>query len=133
MTDPKSTRMTKQRQVILNELRKVTSHPTADNIYDMVRARMPHISLGTVYRNLELLARQGDIQKLSIDGDRVHYDGDVSEHYHIRCVKCGRVDDYPVEANISTKELNQGCGYEVAGFKLEFSGVCPKCKKKSLS
>ena len=59
-------RMTRQREVILEELRKVNTHPSADEIYEMVRKRLPRISLGTVYRNLEILSKSGDIKKLII-------------------------------------------------------------------
>jgi len=121
--------MTRQKRIILEELRKVTSHPTADAIYEMVRKRIPRISLGTVYRNLEVLSRQGEIQKLNIDSERVRFDGNPSEHCHIRCVVCGRVDDFPVEPTVSLKELNSECGYEILGNKLEFYGKCPECRK----
>ena len=56
-------RMTRQRKVILEELCKVDTHPSADEVYALVRKRLPRISLGTVYRNLEILAESGDIQK----------------------------------------------------------------------
>ena len=55
-------RITKQRQVILEELRKLNTHPSADEIYKVVRRRLPRISLGTVYRNLEVLVQMGEIQ-----------------------------------------------------------------------
>ena len=58
--------MTRQRQIILEELRKVVTHPSADEVYEMVRKRLPRISLGTIYRNLEILSENGDIQKLEL-------------------------------------------------------------------
>ena len=61
-------RLTTQRQIILEELEKVTSHPTANEVYDMVRRRLPRIGLGTVYRNLELMADSGIILKLEVGG-----------------------------------------------------------------
>ena len=63
MSQPQ-TRMTRQRMVILEELRKVKTHPTADELYAMVRTRMPRISLGTVYRNLDFLTESKEILKL---------------------------------------------------------------------
>ncbi|MCJ7604005.1 MAG: transcriptional repressor, partial [Desulfobulbaceae bacterium] len=69
-------RMTKQRQVILEELRKVKTHPTADDMYQMLRKKMPKISLGTVYRNLEILSESGIIQKLDVGGTQKRFDGD---------------------------------------------------------
>jgi len=86
-------RFTNQRQVILEELRKVTSHPTAYEIYLMVRRRLPRISLGTVYRNLDFLARCGMIQQLELKGTQKRYDGNPTPHYHIRCFNCGRIED----------------------------------------
>jgi len=63
-------RMTRQRRIILEELRKVDSHPTADEVYEMVRRQLPRISLGTVYRNLEILSREGLIQKVVLGARR---------------------------------------------------------------
>ena len=57
-------RMTRQRGIILEELRKINTHPSADEIYERVRKHLPRISLGTVYRNLEILSELGEIQKL---------------------------------------------------------------------
>ncbi|TKJ42157.1 transcriptional repressor [candidate division LCP-89 bacterium B3_LCP] len=121
--------MTRQRRVILEELRKVRSHPTADEIYQMARKHLPRISLGTVYRNLEVLSDQGLIKKLDVSGDRSRFDGDLTEHVHIRCIVCGRVDDFPVRPAVTLPEINNDCGYEIGGFVLEFSGQCPQCKK----
>ena len=121
--------MTRQRRVILEELRKVTNHPTADIIYEIVRQRIPRISLGTVYRNLEVLAQQGEIQKLNIDSERVRFDGNSSDHFHILCVVCGRVDDFPAKPTVSLKELSSETGYEILGHKLDFYGKCPECRK----
>ena len=90
-------RMTNQRRVILQELRNVHSHPTADDIYIMVRKTLPRISLGTVYRNLEILSEMGLIKKLVGCGRQRRFDGDIENHYHIRCVKCGKIDDLPEE------------------------------------
>ncbi|MBW2321808.1 MAG: transcriptional repressor [Deltaproteobacteria bacterium] len=88
--------MTKQRQVILEELRQLKTHPSADEIYKVVRRRLPRISLGTVYRNLEVLAKMGEIQKLELSGSIKRYDWNTNKHYHIRCVRCDRVDDAPI-------------------------------------
>ncbi len=122
-------RKTIQREVILEELRKVTSHPTVDTIYEMVRRRLPRISLGTVYRNLEVLAEQDEILKLNIDGAKMRFDGNTSVHCHIRCVFCGRVDDLPVKPVVTLEELNSSSGYEILGHKVIFYGKCPECQK----
>jgi Fur family ferric uptake transcriptional regulator len=125
---PPQMRLTTQRQIILEELEKVTSHPTANEVYDMVRKRLPRIGLGTVYRNLELMAETGIILKLEVGGTQKRFDATIAPHYHIRCVSCGKVDDIdiPVMAEIdkTAAEISQ---YQVLGHHIEFSGVCWSC------
>lgn len=121
-------RFTRQRKVILEELRKVTTHPTADEVYKMVRRRLPRVSLGTVYRNLDILAEAGDILKLEMAGTQRRYDGVVENHYHVRCTECGRVDDlkYDPLPGIE-RDVGAVTDYKVTGHRVEFTGVCPKC------
>ena len=121
-------RNTPQRAVILEELRKVTSHPTAVELYEMVRRRLPKISLGTVYRNLDLLAEMGTIRKVSLGGAEARFDGDTDRHEHIRCIRCGRLDDVAgVAVELPDGETDKMGGYTVIGHRLEFVGVCPEC------
>jgi len=127
-------RMTRQRQVILEALRKVSSHPTADEVYEMVRRRLPRVSLGTVYRNLEMLSERGMIQKLELGGSRRRFDGNVRDHYHVRCIRCGRLEDAPVESVAAVEDALRGAtDYEIIGHRLEFIGLCPQCKKSAQS
>lgn len=122
--------MTRQRQVILAELRKVTSHPTADTMYEMVRRKMPNISLGTVYRNLEVLTRMGQIAKIEVGGCQKRFDGNVRPHDHVRCVRCGKVDDVPASLAVNPLERAQNeSDYRLLGYHLEFIGVCPSCQR----
>ncbi|MGW8160846.1 MAG: Fur family transcriptional regulator [Desulfobulbales bacterium] len=121
-------RLTSQRQVILEELQKVTSHPTANEVFDMVRKRLPRIGLGTVYRNLDLLADMGIIRKLEIGGEQKRFDGDTSPHYHIRCVKCNRVEDIFIKKNRGLeKSAAACCDYKILDHHVEFSGICSSC------
>jgi len=123
-------RMTKQRRVILDALRKDNIHPTADMIYEMVRRKMPRISLGTVYRNLEILTALGEIQTLELSGSQKRYDGIPQKHYHIRCLHCGRVDDAPIAPlNRLEDDLYESTVYTIMGHRLEFIGLCPECSK----
>jgi Fur family ferric uptake transcriptional regulator len=124
--------MTRQRRVILEELRKVNTHPSADEIYEIVRKRLPRISLGTVYRNLEILAESGDIQKLEPGGSLKRFDGNPTEHSHIRCVRCDRIADIPMipDLEIDIERVNT-TDFEIIGHRLEFLGVCPICSDKS--
>lgn len=128
------TRMTKQRAIILEELRKVKSHPTADEMYGIVRKRLPNISLGTVYRNLDFLSESGEIRCLVTSGSSKRFDGDLSQHQHIRCVHCGCIADVfqPVEPpTVNTLKIP---GFsEVLKSRVEFDGICEQCASSASS
>ena len=124
-------RLTTQRQIILEELAKVTSHPTANEVYDMVRRRLPRIGLGTVYRNLELMAESGLILKLEVGGTQKRFDATVSPHYHIRCLECGKVDDIEIPVQLHINDIAaDACEYQILGHHIEFSGICDDCSMK---
>jgi Fur family transcriptional regulator, ferric uptake regulator len=120
-------RLTRQRRIILDELRKVNIHPTADEIYSLVRRVIPHISLGTVYRNLEILAEKGFVVKLEFGGQR-RFDGNSEHHFHIQCLGCGSVKDIPLNTlerfEVSQERIDQ---FRIRGYRLLFQGICDKC------
>ncbi|MBI9075673.1 MAG: transcriptional repressor [Desulfatibacillum sp.] len=122
-------RMTRQRKVILEELKKVKSHPTADQVYEMVRKRLPRISLATVYRNLETLSTAGEVLKLEISGTQRRYDGDTSDHHHARCAMCGAVMDIPADL-FPMPEIPEDVveGFDISGYRLELTGLCRECR-----
>ena len=124
------TRMTKQRKTILEVLKNTDSHPTADWIYEKVKQEIPNISLGTVYRNLNLLAEKDKITVINYANDQSHYDGNTKNHYHFRCNKCGNV--YDLEVKLFEKEIdaivNNNTDFEVDSHRLEFYGLCPDCQ-----
>ena len=123
-------RITNQREIILHELRSVKTHPTADELFEQVRGRLPRVSLATVYRNLEWLCQQGIVQKIEVGGRQKRFDGTANLHYHIRCIGCGRVDDVdmsPVET--LDHDLSDKSGYTIMGHRLEFWGTCPACSR----
>lgn len=124
-------RLTTQRQIILEELSKVKTHPTANEVYDMVRKRLPRIGLGTVYRNLELMSETGIILKLEVGGTQKRFDATIDPHYHIRCLSCGKVNDIDIpvmdELNKTAADISQ---YQVLGHHIEFSGICSECSNQ---
>lgn len=127
-------RMTRQRRVILEELKKFTHHPSADEIYDVVRRRIPRISLGTVYRNLEVLSELGEITKLEFGGTLKRFDWDTEDHYHIRCNLCDRVDNVPMpHLGDLENRMSRDTEYRIIGHRLEFYGLCPECAKNIVS
>jgi Fe2+/Zn2+ uptake regulation proteins len=124
------TRMTKQRSIILEVLRSVKTHPTADELYTLVRERLPRISLGTVYRNLDILAASGDILRLDRAGEQKRFDGDISPHYHVRCNGCGRVGDLFMSIPLPDITRIQAENFDVQGVEVIFFGLCDHCRKK---
>ena len=128
-TSHKILRKTNQRKVILEELCKVYSHPTASEVYEMVRKKLPRVSLGTVYRNLELLSNCGTIQKLDFGEPHKRFDGNPTPHYHINCVQCGKVEDVhiPLKKGLEDEAESQ-TGYRISGHHVSYNGLCPECQ-----
>lgn len=127
----KNTRMTKQRKAILNILKNTDIHPTADWIYDQVKEEIPNISLGTVYRNLNVLEDMGEIMVLDYGSSYSRYDGNPKNHYHFKCENCEQVFD--IEHNVIedlNKRVNENTPFKVNTHRLEFYGLCPECQKK---
>jgi len=115
--------------MILDEFQTPGKHLTADLVYQHVRRRIPNISLGTVYRNLEILSKAGVIRKLRLGCEQKQYDGGLHDHYHVRCVQCGSIKDVPIDlfGNIESA-ARQSSDFEILSHQLEFEGLCPECQ-----
>ncbi len=125
-------RMTHQRELIIEELDRCHSHPTADALYERIKKKLPRISLATVYRNLEVLSETGMIRKLEISGRQKRFDRVSEPHDHIFCVQCRRVDDVKLsQGRQISLDIEQNQGYKISGCRLEFFGICPKCQLKN--
>lgn len=122
-------RQTSQRQIILEELAKVKTHPTANDLHGMVRKRLPRIGLGTVYRNLEFMSNKGMIRKLEVGGTHKRFDAITKPHYHIRCTCCGKVEDIGIAITDDIVEMaTKGSSYQITGYNIEFTGACLDCQ-----
>lgn len=125
-------KFSRQRESIKEYLQHTAEHPTADMVYENIRKIYPNISLGTVYRNLALLADLGEARKVTgIDGaDR--YDGNTVPHNHFICTRCGSVIDLEME-DISSIQDHAARNFDgkIEGFSVNFFGVCGNCIKKS--
>lgn len=130
MNQAKDLRMTPQRKVIIEELRKVDTHPTADELYEMVRKRLPKVSLGTIYRNLDLLTSEGIIQKVQIGNSQMRFDGNPGAHMHISCIYCGRVADIFSGPDTSFLCQDLNTNFTVLGCNVLLYGICPECAAK---
>lgn len=120
-----SRRLTKQKAAILEYLKNTKTHPDAETVYEVLREKIPNISLSTVYRNLSLMSEEGLILKLTPGGTSDHFDGDISPHQHFLCTDCGRIVD--VDCKIDLKNKNIG---EISSYLVYFYGICKECKCK---
>ena len=121
-------RNTVQRTLVLETVRSVTDHPTADEIYERILPRCPGISKATVYRNLNELASEGKILRVAVANAPDRFDLTAHSHCHCRCNLCGRVFDYtPAREPEFDDSLNNG--FRVTGCDLIVHGICGECQK----
>lgn len=122
-------RYSRQRELILEQLRATTEHPTAEMLYQWLKPNNPALSLGTVYRNLNLLADEGVITRMAFPVER--YDAATEPHSHFVCRHCGSVYDLPVPYDSDLdRRAAADSGHSVAGHELLFSGICHRCKNQ---
>lgn len=118
----------KQREAIKDFLMTRKDHPTADVVYMNVRQQLTNISLGTVYRNLTLLADIGEIQRLRVGDGVDHFDADISNHSHFVCTECGKVIDLEMDSIDHINEIAaKNFGGRIAGHVTYFYGSCEDC------
>lgn len=126
-----TTKYSRQRESIKEYLYNTKEHPTADNIYIKIREKYPNISLGTVYRNLNLLVAQGEIIKLSTGDGSDRFDGNPLPHYHFVCTECSCIQDLDIAPD-ALDHINRiasaGFDGEIKGHSTFFYGKCSKCK-----
>jgi Fe2+ or Zn2+ uptake regulation protein len=126
-----TSRNTIQQTIILSAVRKAKCHPSADKVYDLIKADNPLISRATVYRNLNKLAALGQIHKVEMIGGADRFDYRLDEHQHFRCEKCGEVFDVEMPSSVDLKkEISDDHGYDISGYDIVFKGLCPKCQKR---
>ncbi len=125
-----SRRMTNQKLVILEELKKLRTHPTADDLYAIVRQRLPSISLSTIYRNLIILAEDGHLRKLQFPGGQMRFDGSMDPHDHIKCKECGKVFDTDfIPVKHVCEMIEKSTDFDDVSFSIELMGICPDCQR----
>ncbi|MEJ5364593.1 MAG: transcriptional repressor [Desulfosoma sp.] len=121
-------RLTRQRKAILEVLRRAHEHLTAEEVYAAARGMEPRISLGTVYRNLDILVEEGLIQKITTGSGPMRFDGNPEKHAHLRCQRCGTLEDLPMKKAFDPREyVDSSLGHVVRGAVLEFHGLCRRC------
>lgn len=118
-------RYSRQRELIYDTLKGSKRHPTAEMIYQMLKPENPSLSLGTVYRNLNLLAEEGIILRMPFAVDR--YDANTEEHPHFLCKACGNLYDLEMFVGARLDSLVNDLGYQVDRHDLIFRGICKDC------
>ena len=123
-------RNTRQRQLVLEEVQSRCDHPTSEQIYQAVHTQDERISRGTVYRNLDILAQEG--QLLEVETPKANrYDLRSDFHAHMVCTQCGYVCDAPVDyAPAVDNAVAEATGFQIVGHQTIFQGLCPACTAK---
>ena len=126
-------RSTIQKELVLNTVRDLKTHVTADFLYDYLVKKHPSISRGTVYRNLNILCNEGLIKKIKTPDGADFFDFSLHDHYHVKCVSCGKISDVDMdELPDILPKISDKHGYDICGYNLFFEGYCPNCRKESL-
>jgi Fe2+ or Zn2+ uptake regulation protein len=124
-------KITAQRQCIFRALEGDVTHPSAERVYERVRAEMPNVSLKTVYKTLNDLAELGEITPLDLGTGAARFDPNVEEaHHHLVCRSCGKVRDLQVTFPGLTVPAGADQGYEVLSADVIFRGVCDECRTR---
>ncbi len=118
-------RYSRQRELIFETVRASKSHPTAEMVYSALKPQYPNLSLGTVYRNLNLLTQQGRLVRMPLPVER--YDGDLHPHSHFCCRSCGQVIDVELPYDAGDDDALRAMGFQVERHTTLFYGLCPHC------
>lgn len=120
----------RQRELIKKAVLQNPVHPTAEEVYNMLRKDNPNISLGTVYRNLNKLSLNKIIQKIPVPNAADHFDGRMDTHFHIVCTECGKMNDIEFPGCYGCDKFSKiETDYKINGFNFVFYGVCKDCQK----
>lgn len=122
-------RYSHQRQLVYDALKGTKTHPDANWVYAEVAKSMPHISLGTVYRNLNELADNGQIKRISAVGNVERYDADTRTHAHLICKCCGAIMDAEIADSDFVVDIG---GFVSESAEIMIYGKCATCAKENI-
>lgn len=125
-------RKTIQCALVLDTVKELKCHQTADEVYEAIVKKHPTVSRATVYRNLQRLCEAGDIKKIEVPDAADRFDPTPYDHYHVKCLACGNIADVDMEyiTDIESK-IKDSYGYEITGYTMIFKGFCPDCLNSS--
>lgn len=127
MSQPVLYRNSRQRQCVWDAVVQSGIHPTADWVYQTLRKEHPSISLGTVYRNLDVLCKMGKLARVGCSEGPEAFDRNPSPHYHLICQQCGAIVDLPLAYMDALNEQARQAGYRITGHRILFEGLCEAC------
>jgi Fur family transcriptional regulator, peroxide stress response regulator len=122
--------VTVQRRAILEAVLRRDDHPSADDIFEAVHARLPQVSRTTIYRVLDTFVDMGLIRRLRQTGS-ARFDRNIDRHHHLICSRCGKVMDLEDPALDQLPMPNRKLhGFEIDDYSVQFSGTCPDCQRQ---
>jgi len=130
--DRQARRSSRQRQLVRRVIEESLDHPTAQTVFERARRALPSISLGTVYRNLQLLVDQGVLLERKLGTRPARYEARRQRHYHICCLRCGALEDLAVPYQEALdRRVARMVRYRLQEHRMEFFGICPRCQTRS--
>lgn len=121
-------KVTPQRLAVYESLSHTHEHPTAEILYSQLQDKYPSMSLSTVYKTMDILEKLHLVRVMNTGEDSARYDAETTDHQHIQCMVCGRVDDVKIDAADVQEQARRYSGYEVQRQEIYFYGICPRCR-----
>ncbi|MBE7066288.1 MAG: transcriptional repressor [Ruminococcaceae bacterium] len=119
--------MSKQKALVYDIICNSPRHMNASEIYDLAKEKLPNISFGTVYRNLNVLVQDGDIMRIAIDKCPDRFDKNPMAHHHMICTKCGNVIDVFKDDSNDIREIEEHMGAQITEYIISMKCICKQC------
>lgn len=122
-------KQSKQRDMILNYMKGIHGHVSAEEVFDDLNQGDSKISLATVYRNLNILVQMNEIKKIAHPIFGYVYDKTCQPHYHLHCIKCDQLYDFPYPYMLELdSKMESETGLSILSHNTMFEGICEDCK-----
>src|SRR2546423_13136049 len=123
--------LTRQRKIVLDVVRAGDHHPTAAEVFDAARKKMPAISFATVYNSLRFLKDAGLVREIAFGNGASRYDRETDRHDHAMCSACGRLVDFDLPGTVAlTRSAARASKFKPESIHLTLVGLCPKCRER---
>lgn len=119
--------MSKQKTLVYEIINNSCKHMDASEIYELAKKRIPNISFGTVYRNLNVLVQDGDIMRIAVDKCPDRFDRNTKAHHHMICTKCGDIMDVFKDDTTDVCRIESETGAKITEYVIYIKCICNKC------